>query len=133
AKLFDVVLTTDSNLLGAYRSELGHARVGVLPFAAQPKIHNPARVAKIPRDREVVFGGMYFKHKFPERREQMDYLLPAAAKFDFDIYSRQAGGNPEYQFPPPFDTYVRGALPYAQMLTAYHAYKVVLNVNSVVD
>lgn len=131
AALFDVVLTTDAECVEKYKQELGHSRIGVLPFAAQPMIHNPIRPAGIHRDREVAFGGMYFAHKFPERREQMDYLLPAASKFGFDIFSRQLGGDPNYQFPPPFDENVVGSLSYEQMLTAYHAYAVFLNVNSV--
>lgn len=133
AALFDHVYTTDGNLIDAYRERLGHERVSVLPFAAQPKIHNPARVGRVPRDRSIAFGGMYFRHKYPERREQLDTLLPAASRLGLDIYSRQAGGDPNYQFPAPYSDHVRGSLPYRQMLTAYHAYKVILNVNSVVD
>lgn len=133
ASLFDYVYTTDGNLIESYRVRLGHDRVAVLPFAAQPKMHNPARIGRVPRDRNVVFGGMYFHHKYPERREQLSILLPAATRLGLDIYSRQAGGDPNYQFPAPYSANVRGSLPYRQMLTAYHAYKVVLNVNSVVD
>ena len=43
AKLFDHVFTTDANMLPRYRADLGHDRISVLPFAAQPRIHNPAR------------------------------------------------------------------------------------------
>ena len=133
AALFDYVFTTDVNKVPDYISRLGHDRIDVLPFAAQPKIHNPARIRGVDRSRDVVFGGMYFRHKYPERRQQMDYLLLAAGKFNLDIFSRQLGGDENYQFPEPFDKMVRGTLPYPSMVTAYHAYKVVLNVNSVVD
>ncbi len=62
----------------------------------------------------------------------MDYLLPAADRFRLDIYARHHDGtNTDYLFPKKFQKHVRGSLPYAQMVTAYHAYKVVLNVNSV--
>ncbi len=132
ARLVDVVFTTDGDLIPTYRRELGHDRVHVLPFAAQPAMHNPAQLKGRARDREVAFGGMYFQHKYPERREQLNYLLPAASKFEFDIFSRQFGGDPRYQFPKPFDEFVRGSLSYQEMVSAYHAYKVVLNVNSVV-
>lgn len=132
AALFDWVFTTDSDLLPEYRKRLNHDRVGVLPFAAQPKLHNPARIGRLDRTRDVVFGGMYFRDKYPERAEQMDIILPAAAEFGLDIYSRQADGKPEYQFPEPLQKYVRGSLPYEQMITAYHSYKAVVNVNSVV-
>ena len=133
AKLFDVVFTSDVNCVPKYVEALGHERIHVLPFAAQPRMHNPARPHKINRDRAVAFGGMYFRHKYPERRQQMDYLLPAAQQFGLDIFSRQLGNDANYQFPEPFEKNVVGSLPYEEMVTAYHAYKVFLNVNSVVD
>ncbi len=79
---------------------------------------------------------MYFAHKYPQRRAQMDMLLGAAMTeaitggAELDIFSRQLGGAGKYQFPDPFDKHVVGSLSYAQMLTAYRAYKAFLNVNS---
>ncbi|MEC3850809.1 CgeB family protein [Paenarthrobacter ureafaciens] len=139
AREFDFVFTSDENKLPAYYEALGHDRVAVLPFAAQPAIHNPVRPANGRHARDVAFAGMYFAHKYPERREQMQLLLDGAiagsAKFKngLEIFSRQLGGDPDYQFPDPYDAHVVGSLSYDQMLTAYKAYKVFLNVNSVVD
>lgn len=139
ARLFDQVFTSDSGRIPAYRADLGHQRVAVLPFAAQPAVHNPVRPAHGRHSRDVAFAGMYFAHKYPERREQMDFLLGGALdasakmKNGLEIFSRQLGGNAEYQFPAPLDTRVVGSLSYAQTLSAYKAYKVFLNVNSVVD
>lgn len=139
ARLFDFVFTTDANMLPRYEEDLGHNRVAVLPFAAQPRIHNPARPHHGWHARDIAFAGMYFAHKYPERREQMNYLLPAAAevcegqKPGFEIFSRQLGTEPRYQFPGLLRKNVVGSLSYKQMLTAYKAYKVFLNVNSVTD
>lgn len=139
ARLFDVVFTSDEGRIENYRSDLGHDRISVLPFAAQPAVHNPVRPSKGWHRRDVAFAGMYFAHKYPERREQMDILLngamDASAKMTtgLEIFSRQLGGSPEYQFPAPLDSRVVGSLKYPQMLSAYKAYKVFLNVNSVVD
>ncbi len=139
ARLFDRVFTSDSGRIAQYRVDLGHERVGVLPFAAQPAIHNPVRPARGRHSRDVAFAGMYFAHKYPERRAQMDLLLggalDASARMStgLEIFSRQLGGNAEYQFPAPLDLRVVGSLTYAQTLSAYKAYKVFLNVNSVVD
>lgn len=139
AKRCDVVLTTDSRLLPDYRLALGHNRVGVLPFAAQPAIHSPARPAKNFAVRDIAFAGMYFAHKFPERREQMDLLLGAAANVSgrmehgLEIFSRFLGDDEKYQFPGYLSKRVVGSLPYPNLLTAYKHYKVFLNVNSVVD
>lgn len=138
AKLFDFVFTTDTDMIPRYREELSHSRVFHLGFAAQPAIHNPIRPKRGWRSRGVAFAGMYFSHKFPERRAQMDLLLSAAVQEQaptrrLEIFSRMLDGRPEYQFPQPFAKHVVGSLSYTQMLTAYKAYKVFLNVNSVVE
>ncbi|MHA7219795.1 glycosyltransferase family protein [Arthrobacter sp. MDT1-48-3] len=139
ARLFDHVFTTDANMLPSYRRDLGHDRVSVLPFAAQPRIHNPLRPRHGWHARGIAFAGMYFAHKYEDRRRQMDYLLGAAVDatagtdFDFEIFSRQLGKEQQYQFPGILKKHVVGSLSYPQMLTAYKAYKVFLNVNSVTD
>lgn len=139
AKLFDHVFTTDANMLPRYHTDLGHDRVSVLPFAAQPRIHNPVRPRHGWHAREIAFAGMYFAHKYEDRRRQMEYLLGAAVdatqgkKPGFEIFSRQLGKQPQYQFPGVLKKHVVGSLSYKQMLTAYKAYKVFLNVNSVTD
>lgn len=138
ARLFDHVFTSDSDRIPDYVRDLGHTRVGTLPFAAQPAIHNPVRPGHGWHSRGVAFAGMYFAHKYPQRRAQMDMLLGAAMTAagtggaELEIFSRQLGGDRNYQFPEPFDRHVVGSLSYAQMLTAYRAYKAFLNVNSVI-
>lgn len=130
AKLFDQVFTVDADRIPVYRQDLGHDRVGLLPFGAQPRIHNPVQRGD-GRSREVAFAGTYFADKHPERREQMDVLLGAALEHDLEIWSRQQGEDPRYRFPARFAKRIVGSLPYEQMLSAYTAYKVFLNVNSV--
>jgi hypothetical protein len=139
ARIFDHVFTSDANKVEAYVRDLGHERVHVLPFAAQPAFNNPVRPKFGWHERDVAFGGMYFTEKYAERREQLDLLLEAAESASgamgtgLEIFSRQKGGEPKYQFPPPFADRVVGSLDYPEMLTAYKAYKTFLNVNSVVD
>lgn len=139
ARLCDVVFTSDVRLVPKYRSLLGHDRVAVLPFAAQPAIHNPSRPARNAAARDIAFAGMYFAHKFPERRAQMDLLLGAAESVSYrmqhglEIFSRFLGDDDRYQFPGALAKRVVGSLPYRNLLTAYKHYKVFLNVNSVTD
>ena len=82
---------------------------------------------------------MYFAHKYPERREQMDWLLGGAAdaahkaQERFTIFSRQHGGDEKYQFPGELADHVVGSLPYDRMPNAYKDFAAFLNVNSVVD
>ncbi|WP_028279907.1 glycosyltransferase [Arthrobacter sp. H5] len=139
ARKFDVVFTSDSNKIVDYIEALGHERVYALPFAAQPAIHNPVRPRFGFRERDIAFAGMYFANKYPERREQLDIVLGGALDVNsrmetgLEIFSRQLGGEERYQFPDQYNGHVVGSLSYEQMLTAYKAYKVFLNVNSVVD
>lgn len=139
ARLFDHVFTSDSNRLSSYKRDLGHSNVGVLQFAAQPAIHNPARPRNGWHTRSVAFAGMYFAHKYPERREQLHLLLEGAEQATknqrdgLEIYARHAGRDANYSFPPPFNKRVVGTLSYREMLVAYKAYKVFLNANSVVE
>lgn len=139
AQMCDVVFTSDVRLIPEYRSRLGHDRVAALPFAAQPAVHNPSRPARNAAARDIAFAGMYFAHKYPERRTQMDLLLGAAdavspkMQYGLEIFSRFLGNDERYQFPGNLAGRVVGSLPYRNLLTAYKHFKVFLNVNSVTD
>ncbi|WP_247642496.1 glycosyltransferase family protein [Brevibacterium aurantiacum] len=139
AQMCDVVFTSDVRLVPEYRSRLGHDRVAALPFAAQPAVHNPSRPARNAAARDIAFAGMYFAHKYPERRAQMDLLLGAAdavspkMQYGLEIFSRFLGNDERYQFPGTLAGRVVGSLPYRNLLTAYKHFKVFLNVNSVTD
>ncbi len=130
ARLFDRVLTVDADRIPAYVQDLGHDRVGLLPFAAQPRIHNPVRRGT-GRCYDVAFAGTYFADKHDERRAQMEYVLEPALEHGLHIYSRLQGGDERYRFPARYTDSLVGSLPYEQMLAAYTSYKVFLNVNSV--
>jgi len=130
ARLFDRVFTVDADRIPAYQRDLGHDRVGLLPFAAQPRIHNPVQRGA-GRVYDVAFAGSYFADKHPERRAQMEYILEPALDFGLHVYSRHQNDDDRYRFPPAYRGHIVGSLPYEQMLAAYTSYKVFLNVNSV--
>ncbi|MFK5690572.1 glycosyltransferase [Ornithinimicrobium sp. LYQ92] len=136
AALFDWVLTSDAETVPVYVERLGHDRVAPMAFAAASWIHNPVR-PRGPAIRDIAFAGMYYTHRFPERRAQMDLLLGAAAAVShrmgrgLEIFSRFHGGDERYQFPAAFAERVVGSLSYPQMLSAYRDFKVFLNVSSV--
>jgi spore maturation protein CgeB len=130
ARLFDHVFTVDAGRIPDYERDLGHTRIGLLPFGAQPRIHTPVRHGA-GRTREVAFAGSYFADKHDERRAQMEYVLEPALPLGLEVFSRLAGRDPRYQFPRAYAASLVGSLPYRRMLGAYTAYKVFLNVNSV--
>jgi SAM-dependent methyltransferase/spore maturation protein CgeB len=129
AKLFDRVFTVDADCIPRYVEALGHDRVALLSFGAQPRIHNPVAVPG-GRKYEVAFAGTYHSKKYPERAAQMDTILAPAREFDLHIYSR-ISDDPDFAFPPEYTDHIVGSLPYERMLAAYKAYKIFLNVNSV--
>ncbi|NUP00467.1 MAG: glycosyltransferase, partial [Nonomuraea sp.] len=132
AKLFDYVFTCDGDMVPKYREVLGHDRVDVLQFAAQPRVHNPIQ-QKQGRLHDVVFAGMYFRDKHPERREQMETVLDPVRELGLHIFARNGEVDEKYAWPEKYRPHIVGELPYDQMLAAYRMYKVFLNVNSVLD
>jgi spore maturation protein CgeB len=131
ARLFDRVFTVDGDCIPRYREALGHDRVGLLRFAAQPRIHHPV-VVEGGREYDVAFAGSYFAHKHPIRRQQMEALLEPALEAGLHVYTRLPGVT-DRDFPDRYAGHVVGSLPYERMTAAYKRYKLFLNVNSVTD
>ena len=129
AVLFDFIFTTDEETIPRYVERAGHDRVELLPFAMQPRIHNPAGGPR-PRPFDVAFAGSYWHGRYPERMAQMETVLAPALEFGLQIFSRPASDE-DTGFPEPYASHVVGSLPYESVLTAYRSYKAFLNVNSV--
>jgi spore maturation protein CgeB len=132
ARQFDYVFTSDANCIEAYRRHLGHERVFSLPFAAQPRIHNPIMTGT--RSGAVCFAGTWYANRHFDRQSDAEIILRPALDFDLHIFDRRAAsGDPNFRWPDEFLPALRGSLPYAQMLAAYKRYRVFLNLNSVAD
>lgn len=135
ASLCDHVFTTDSRRIIPYLSTLkGFTKTASsCAFYASPDIHN-----LLPAKREWVhtaaYGGTYYGERYPERTEYMDKIMSAAAPLGLTIYDRQHS-DPEspYKYPAGLSSHVAGGLSYAEMIQAYKAHPVQINVNSVLD
>lgn len=136
AKGFDVVLTTDADCIPKYKAACGHDRVYAMPFAAQPKLHNPRRETDWPRHR-VAFAGSWASRR--ERAGPLSCLLDAALPFGLHIFDRNLSRKDlgsrasALSFPDRYQPAIKGSLGYSEMLTAYRCYDVLLNTNSVTD
>jgi spore maturation protein CgeB/SAM-dependent methyltransferase len=129
ARLFEHVFTTGSSCIPAYLEELGHRRVYPLPFAAQPMLHNP--IGSRQKTGRIGFAGSWHA-KYPDRQEQMSWVLEPCFEKGLEIYDRMHGsGAKSRRFPERYRPYVRGGLPYEELVRAYRRYDVFLNVNSV--
>ncbi|WP_156802479.1 glycosyltransferase [Corynebacterium lubricantis] len=132
---FDHIFTTDANMIPKYRALKGGRvkTVASLPFFAQPLIHNPIARRNEFRN-SISHAGTYYGDRYKERSSDLLRLLSIAEEFGLDIYDRQASvENSPYHFPEHFQKYVRGALPYRDVVDSYRNHIAHLNVNSVTN
>lgn len=129
AKLFDYVFTTDIKSIIKYKQLLNHNNVYLLPFAAQPAIHNPINKDKVKLGDIAFAGGWYYK--FPERNMEIEYMLKPAFKYGLVIYDRfYYSKNKKHSFPLEYKPYIKKPLDYLDMVKEYKKYEIFLNVNS---
>lgn len=130
ARLADVVFTTDIDCIRHYKQELGHEEVYLLPFATQPRAHNP--VERYDRKPGFCFAGSYYV-RYPVRQRDFDSILHAVAELgEVDIYDRNHGkDHPNYKFPERYRQYILGNLRFDQIDIAYKGYDFGININTV--
>lgn len=130
ARLFDFVFTTDIDCIQRYKAALGHQRVYLLPFAAQPMLHNP--IESYERKDAFSFAGAYYV-RYPERNDHLEDFLSALPAFrPVEIYDRNYGKNDKnYKFPENYQSLIVGNLPFDQIDRAYKGYRYAINLNSI--
>ena len=130
AKLFNFVFTTDIDCIQRYKQALGHNRVFCLPFAFQPKAHNP--LEEFTRIEGLCFAGAYYK-KYRHRNKDFENILnPLSDLFKIDIYDRNyLDDNQDYSFPEKFSKFIVGTLDFEDISLAYKGYDIGLNLNTI--
>lgn len=130
ASLFDHVFTTDLECIPRYQSLLGHRRVYLLPFACQPKTHNPVEIGV--RKDAACFAGAYYV-RYPERTRDLEHFVETLpCILPVEIYDRNFGKNDaNYAFPPSYQPLIVGNLPAHAMDKAYKGYNFAINLNSI--
>lgn len=136
AALCDVVFTTDADRIPAYLDNDTQHRnraVASMPFFAEPRLHHPLPGSWSER-RTVSYAGTYYGARYAERSAELDRILSAAQLHGLTIYDRQRNhpGSP-YSFPQRYEGSIDGGLSYDEVLEAYKAHPVHINVNSVND
>nr|MDT0659791.1 glycosyltransferase [Micromonospora sp. DSM 115978] len=134
ARHFDWVFTVDASCVNRYRTDLGHDRVGVLPFAIQPRIHNPVGAfSRSVGDIAYVATGHDVDRE--SRAEQIGNLVSATADHGLHILLLGSPGEsgPRPTLSADLENHVVSRLTYDQLLSAYRRYKVFLHVNPVPD
>lgn len=132
AKLFDVAITTDINMVERYKADFG-INVYPLSFAAQPKIHNPTPV--LSRLDKAVFAGSYYRDKH-KRCADFDKIISQIerANIDYEIFDRNYYRDVEnFIYPERYKSKIVGSLPAEEMWKAHKGYKYQINMNTVQD
>lgn len=129
AQIFDMIFTTDIDSIPRYKHVLGHDRIYVLPFAAQPRLHNP--IEEFKRENAVCFAGSYYK-RYIERSMDFDNYCDKLAKFlsvrIYDRYYNQQNKN--FEFPERFKGFILGSLSPKDINKAYKGYNFGLNITT---
>lgn len=130
AMLFDRVFTTDIDCIHRYKAALKHEQVFLLPFACQPNNNHP--IETFERKDAFCFAGAYYV-RYPDRTRDLGNFIGELPAFrPIEIYDRNFGKNdPNYQFPPEYQPYIVGTLPFDQIDKAYKGYRYAINLNSI--
>lgn len=133
ASLFKYVLTVDENYVKRYQSILGsNVKIGVLPFAVQPKFHYPTILP--PRYYKSLFVGSYSQHIHNARQRWQDMAFNAAAPYGLTVVDRNSDRKSDvYRYPDLPNTTVEPAMSYDQTGQLFRQYSHCLNVNTVTD
>lgn len=119
AALFDCVFTCDGDTLAKYREALGHDRIDVLPFAAQPRLHNPIQ-NEVGRLHDVAYAGKYPNGQTPEFREWLESVLRRLCTSGLHILA--SGGR--HEWPTELVPHIVGDLADINLSTVATLYKV---------
>lgn len=132
AALFDVVITTDINMIPNYKKDFG-ITAHALSFAAQPKIHNPA--LDVVRLNKAVFAGSYYSEREDRCNDFHDIVTDLeAVGVGYDIYDRNhMSGIERFQYPDRYAANIIGKLPPEELWKVNSGYKYQINLNSVTD
>lgn len=132
AGLCDVVFTTDAAMIPAYKRELGHSRVHVLPFALQPTLHNPIQEVGDQRVEGSFFAGAWYG-RHPRRCQDFMTLADALSLVGpFEIFDRNSGSvEPDQRFPDRYAVNMRPSIEYSGTPRLYRSYRAGLTMNTI--
>lgn len=121
---FDAVCTTDADCIPAYKRDLGHAQVFLMPFAVQPRLHHP--LTTTPRIEGTVFAGAWYPNHAARCRDFIRLASALATAGPLHIFDRASAG-----YPRRYTEALRGAVAYEQTPDIYRQYRLGLTINTV--
>ncbi len=131
ARLVDHVFTTDIGSISQYKDALHHNRIYLLPFAAQPILHNP--VETFGRKDGFSFAGSWYPN-YPDRQVDFRTLVRVARKLGpVEIWDRNLKRTDphNFSFPEEFQGEIKGCLPHNELDRAYKGCRFGITVNTI--
>lgn len=130
ARLFDVVFTSDSESIPAYREELGHDRILYGEYGANPQLNNPIGSYRHTINK-AFFAGSYPK-RYQDRVDDMRVMFRSvlATGENLTLVDRNFG-NEEYAFPPEFERLALEPMPHDVLQRVHKLFRWSLNFNSI--
>ena len=131
ARLVDHVFTTDIDSISRYREVLNHDRIYLLPFAAQPLLHNP--VETFGRKEGFSFAGSWYSN-YPDRQVDFRTLVRVVRKLGpVEIWDRnlKRADPHNFSFPEEFQGDIKGCLPHNKLDRAYKGCRFGITVNTI--
>lgn len=129
ASLCDHIFTVDAERIDAYRAlpGCGAQTIAALPFAAQPRLHNPITAGNGHSERlpGPGFAGVYDRGWPREHLEGLERLLGASDRFGLTIYECELdAADAESGFPARFRPTVERRASYGELPAAYKRHPV---------
>ena len=123
AKGYDLVCTSDCELLGTYQQHHPSSSIAWLPMAAQPAIHSPRPLAENATD--FVLMANYYRG--PERMEAHDHLIGPLmdAGYTLALYAMEG-----FLWPERYQRWYRGASYYTTCAEHYPEGRIALALNN---
>lgn len=130
---FDYVFTTAEECVDNYRRFKDDGAVGVLPFAAQPRIFNP--VETTPRRAEAVFAGAWYGiHEERSEKMRQGFAFIQDSGIPLVIHDRDFGTTDlNRKYPDEYQRLLRRAVPHNRTAEIYRQAQFGLNFNTVHD
>lgn len=133
AQLVDIVVTTELELISAYKKALGHSKVYHLQFPVHLGLHNPIHTKEIHEKKEVVFAGSWLD-KYEERNNDAIKLFDGVVNSNFDliIFDRNLWNKQtKYQFPASYIPYIAAPLTHENTMKMHREHPFAINLNTI--
>ncbi len=131
AKQFDVVYTSDADVIERYKEACGHGRVYYLEYGVNPQLHNPIGSRRHSID-AAFFAGSY-PTRYPERCADMQLILDAVAKEgSLVVADRNFGATAtELQYPEKYRQFLMPPIEHDLLQSMHKLFRFNLNFNSI--